>query len=220
MARRTLLLTATTVLTASLAAADTPKPSPSPKPSPRTKSLAEVAREKKAASPAAKTAPSPEPSPGRVFTNEDLPAQPSPPAIASPGPAGTGRGTVTKLPPAAAGSTPSESQSQSRSSDVPLPRDGAEQESGWRGRAAALRDAISNAEKSIPEIEDRIAGLRNDRNPTNLMDPNREQNRQAEIAKAQAELESVRAGLERSRQALADLEEEARRKGIPPGWLR
>jgi chromosome segregation ATPase len=101
-----------------------------------------------------------------------------------------------------------------------LPREGAEQESGWRGRAAALRDAISNAEKSIPEIEDRIAGLRNDRNPTNLMDPNREQNRQAEITKAQAELESVRAGLERSRQALADLEEEARRNGIPPGWLR
>jgi chromosome segregation ATPase len=96
----------------------------------------------------------------------------------------------------------------------------AQQQAEWRGRATALRDAITGAEKSIPEIEDRIAGLRNDRNPTNLMDPNREQNRQAEIAKAQADLESVRAGLERSRQALADLEEEARRKGIPSGWLR
>jgi predicted nucleic acid-binding Zn-ribbon protein len=52
------------------------------------------------------------------------------------------------------------------------------------------------------------------------MDPNREQTRQAEIAKAQAELEAVKAGLETSRQALAALEEEARRKGIPPGWLR
>jgi chromosome segregation ATPase len=113
------------------------------------------------------------------------------------------------------------------SSDLPHPRgaesgpsDAAQQEAGWRGRATALRDAISGAEKSIPEIEDRIAGLRSDRNPTNLMDPNREQNRQAAIAKAQAELESVKAGLETSRQALASLEEEARRKGIPPGWLR
>jgi len=52
------------------------------------------------------------------------------------------------------------------------------------------------------------------------MDPNREQTRQAEIAKAQAELEAVKAGLETSRQALAALEEDARRKGIPPGWLR
>jgi hypothetical protein len=217
MASRALLWTAMTVLTASLAApADTPKASPSPKPSPRAKSLADVAREKKAASPATKTSPSPEP--GRVFTNEDLPVLPSPPAIASPGPAGTGRGTVTTLPPSAAGAPPRESSS--RSSDVPVSRETAEQESGWRGRAAALRDAISSAEKSIPQIEDRIAGLRNDRNPTNVMDPNREQKRQAEITAAQAELESVRAGLERSRQALADLEEEARRKSIPPGWLR
>jgi predicted nucleic acid-binding Zn-ribbon protein len=103
---------------------------------------------------------------------------------------------------------------------VSNPRAAAEEEEGWRGRATALRDAISNAEKTIPEIEDRIAGLRSDRNPTNLMDPNREQHRQAEIAKAQAELEAVKAGLETSRQALASLEEEARRKGIPSGWLR
>ena len=213
MTWRALSLTATTVLAASLAAADTPKPSPSPKPTPRPKSLGEVAREKKAASPAAKApSPSPEPSPGRVFTNEDLPAQPSPPAIASPGPAGTGRGTVTTLP---------------KSAELPAPPPGssepsarAQQEGAWRARASALRDAITAAEKSIPEIEDRIAGLRNDRNQGNVMDPNREQNRQAEITKAQAELESVRAGLERSRQALADLEEEARRNSIPPGWLR
>jgi len=212
MTWRALSLTATTVLAASLAAADTPKPSPSPKPTPHPKSLGEVAREKKAASPAAKTpSPSPEPSPGRVFTNEDLPAQPSPPAIASPGPAGTGRGTVTTLPKSAEVPAPPASSGSS---------DAAQREAAWRGRASALRDAITAAEKSIPEIEDRIAGLRNDRNPTNVMDPNREQNRQAEITKAQAELESVRAGLERSRQALADLEEEARRNSIPPGWLR
>jgi hypothetical protein len=210
MAWRPLPLTATTVLAAALfAAADTPKPTPIPSPG------APAAKGKRSASPAPKAAsPSPAPStaPGHVFTNEDLPAQPSPAVIASPGPAGTGRGTVTTLP---------------KSSDVPLPRSAPEggpsqaaaQEVEWRARATALRDAITGAEKSIPEIEDRIAGLRNDRNPTNLMDPNREQHRQAEIAKAQAELESAKAALEASRQALANLEEEARRKGIPPGWL-
>jgi hypothetical protein len=219
MTCRLLSFAATTVLAVSVGAtADTPKPSPSPGASPRPRSLAEAAREKRAASPAAKTAsPSPEPSPGHVFTNEDLPAQPSPPAIASPGPAGTGRGTVTKLPPSAVVATPRPAEG---SSELAPSRAEQEEEAGWRGRATALRDAISSAEKSIPEIEDRIAGLRNDRNPTNLMDPNREQTRQAEIAKAQAELEAVKAGLETSRQALAALEEEARRKGIPPGWLR
>ena len=210
MAWRPLSLTATAVLAAALfAAADTPKASPTPSP------RAPAPKGKRSASPAPKAAsPSPEPStvPGHVFTNEDLPAQPSPAAIASPGPAGTGRGTVTRLPN-------SSDAPRSRSAPESGPAQAAEQEAEWRGRATALRDAISGAEKSIPEIEDRIAGLRNDRNPTNLMDPNREQHRQAEIAKAQAELESTKAALEASRQALANLEEEARRKGIPPGWL-
>ena len=220
MTCRLLSFAVTTVLVVSVGAtADTPKPSPSPAVSPRPRSLAEVAREKRAASPAPKTAaPSPEPSPGHVFTNEDLPAQPSPPAIASPGPAGTGRGTVTKLPPTAVVATPPPAGGSS--SELETSRAAAQEEAGWRGRATALRDAIGDAEKSIPEIEDRIAGLRNDRSPTNLMDPNREQTRQAEIAKAQAQLEAVKAGLETSRQALAALEEEARRKGIPSGWLR
>jgi hypothetical protein len=216
MTWRTLSLTATMVLAACVATfADTPKASPRPSPSPRAKSLAEVAREKRAASPAAKTAsPSPEPSPGHVFTNEDLPAQPSPPAIPSPG---TGRGTVTKLPPTAA--VPATPPPASNSSDLAASRSAAEEESGWRGRAKGLRDAVSSGEKTVMDLEGRIAELRNDRSPTNLMDPNREQTRQAEITKAQAALESAKAALEISRQGLADLEEEARRKGIPPGWL-
>jgi hypothetical protein len=52
------------------------------------------------------------------------------------------------------------------------------------------------------------------------MDPNREQSRQAQIAEAQADLERAKADVERARQAQTDLEEEARRKSIPPGWLR
>ena len=219
MTWRTLSLTATMALAACVATfADTPKASPRPSPSPRAKSLAEVAREKRAASPAAKTAsPSPEPSPGHVFTNEDLPAQPSPPAIPSPGPAGTGRGTVTKLPPTAV--VPATPPPASNASDLAASRSAAEDEAGWRGRAKGLRDAVSGGEKTVMELEGRIAELRNDRSPTNLMDPNREQTRQAEITKAQAALESAKAALESSRRSLADLEEEARRKGIPPGWL-
>ena len=150
--------------------------------------------------------------PGHVFTNEDLPAQPSPPAIPSPGPAGTGRGTVTTLPKTAALPTPDPAAEAAA-------RHAEQEERIWRGRAKGLRDAVSGGEKTVFELEGRIAELRNDRSPTNLMDPNREQTRQAEITKAQAALESAKAALEISRQGLADLEEEARRKGIPSGWL-
>ena len=61
---------------------------------------------------------------------------------------------------------------------------------------------------------------RDDRTQANAMDPNREQTRQARIAEAQAEYDKAAADLARVQQSLADLAEEARRKSIPPGWVR
>ena len=93
-------------------------------------------------------------------------------------------------------------------------------ESTWRERANQHRRAVSQAEQRIGELEAKLAEIRNDLAPTNVMDPNREQTRRAEYAQTQAELEVAKGELERARQALADLEEEARRKGVPPGWIR
>jgi hypothetical protein len=38
--------------------------------------------------------------------------------------------------------------------------------------------------------------------------------------KALEELERVKTDIETSRKTVADIEEEARRAGVPPGWLR
>jgi hypothetical protein len=38
--------------------------------------------------------------------------------------------------------------------------------------------------------------------------------------KALAELERVRSDVEKSKKQIADIEEEARKAGVPPGWLR
>jgi predicted nucleic acid-binding Zn-ribbon protein len=40
------------------------------------------------------------------------------------------------------------------------------------------------------------------------------------LDKALAELERVRTELEDQEQRVTDLEDEARRAGVPPGWLR
>jgi hypothetical protein len=40
------------------------------------------------------------------------------------------------------------------------------------------------------------------------------------LNKALAELERVRGDIEAQEKAVTDLEEEARRAGVPPGWLR
>jgi hypothetical protein len=38
--------------------------------------------------------------------------------------------------------------------------------------------------------------------------------------KSLAELDRVKSEIEKNKKAIADIEEEARRAGVPPGWLR
>jgi hypothetical protein len=90
----------------------------------------------------------------------------------------------------------------------------------WRQGARQRRDAIASAEARISEIESRLGALMNDRDPVGLMDPSRLQTIEARKAAARQELEQAKAALAEARNALADFQEQARRQGIPPGWLR
>jgi len=90
----------------------------------------------------------------------------------------------------------------------------------WRSRASRARAAITDAEANVRQLETRVAGLRNDMSPVGTNDPNRLQTREAELGRAITELEAAQRSVTAAQQALADLEEEARRKGVPPGWLR
>jgi hypothetical protein len=103
---------------------------------------------------------------------------------------------------------------------VSPPSVGAGDEAIWRTRAREHRDAVHNAEKSIQEAQDRLNALMLDRDVTNTGDPNRLQTLEARRAEARASLEGARLGLAEAQKALQDLEEEARRNSVPPGWLR
>jgi lauroyl/myristoyl acyltransferase len=93
-------------------------------------------------------------------------------------------------------------------------------EAYWRNRATQLRQAAEEADNKVKELEARIAALRNDMSPTNVQDPNRLQSRDRELREAMDSLDATRSAAETARKALADLEEEARRAGVPPGWVR
>jgi ABC-type phosphate transport system auxiliary subunit len=94
-------------------------------------------------------------------------------------------------------------------------------EAYWRSRAELRRAAVTQAEGRIAAIEKQLEALRLDRSPTaNVGDPFRLQTMQAQIRTAQTDLDTVRKQLEDARQALSDFEEEARRAGALPGWLR
>jgi hypothetical protein len=206
---RRLVLTAVVSLPC-LAGADTP-PAPAASPSPRPAATAR---------PSVSPAPSASPSAGaaaakpgaekKVYTNQDLPAEPSPVAAPSAGPTGgVGRGTVNTLPEAA--NLPAATRER---------RDPERNPEVWKERVRRARVAVETAQSRIIELEERITELRNDRGVDNAMAANREQARQAQIAEALTELEVAKGNLERANQARADLEDEARRKNIPPGWLR
>jgi hypothetical protein len=138
--------------------------------------------------------------PAKVYTNDDLDAARSAPES---------QGTVSA--PAAA---------TAPAGTAPAPVATMDPAQRWRRDAKARRDAIARAEAKVAAIQARLDALLVDRDPVNVMDPNRLQTLEAEKAKAMQELETANAELAAARQGLEDLEEEARKNGVPPGWLR
>ena len=130
---------------------------------------------------------------GKVYTNDDL-------AAAHAAPASTSTGAVS-------------------TASAPAPAPTADPALRWRRDAKSRRDAIASAETRIAAIQARLDLLMADRDPTNVMDPNRLQTVEAEKVKARAELDAAKDELAKARQALVDLEEEARKAGVPAGWL-
>jgi hypothetical protein len=98
----------------------------------------------------------------------------------------------------------------------------ASEEITWRARASSLREAVLSAERRIPELQAELEALNLDMqpNPSDAFDPSRLQKREAAKTALRQRIEEAEKALERARQAVLDLEEEARRQSVPPGWLR
>ena len=88
----------------------------------------------------------------------------------------------------------------------------------WRDRMAAARRALEDAERRAAALQTRVNGLWTDF--TARDDPAQraaiEQERQAALA----ELEKTHAEVDELARAVVGLRNEARRAGVPPGWLR
>jgi len=87
--------------------------------------------------------------------------------------------------------------------------------------ARQRREALARGAALVAELEARIAALRNDMSPSvGFGDPNRQQTMEAQIGQAQRELEAAQAALGAAQKAVDDLEDDARRAGALPGWVR
>ena len=123
--------------------------------------------------------------------------------------------------PSESGSAPSESgAAPSAPGSAPAPPGDAEaaDEQQWRDRMTAARQALERAEHRAAELQTRVNGLWADF--TGRDDPAQRAVVEQERHAALAELDETRAEAEELAQAVADLRAEARRAGVPPGWLR
>ena len=169
-------------------------------------SLGEAAAREKAKrdSKRGKSAPAP------TYTDEDL-KDPSKPEKKS------GEGTSSGGQPRSRSST---ARRAPEATAEAAPSVSAGDESVWRQRARGQREAVRSAEKAIEDAQSRLNALMLDRDPTSLGDPNRLQTIEARKNEARSALEAARLNLAEAQKGLQDLEDEARRNSVPPGWLR
>lgn len=164
-------------------------------------SLADLARQQRA-----RSGKEP-PKSGKVFTNEDVSsATPSSPTSATAPATESQAGQQA----AAAGETKPAAEPQKTEAEL---------EKEYRDKFAKLREDQDFAERKVDVMQREL----------NLMqqqyysDPNvalREQNTREEINKRTADIDAQKAAVEKAKQAIADLEEELRRKNLPAGWAR
>ena len=161
-------------------------------------SLADVARREEARRKHVKK-------PSRVLTNKDLrqsETPPPPPAIPPPAEA---------QPSKPEGGAPAEaevSDEEKRQKD----------EQTWRQRSTDAHQALERSQMYLDALQSKINALWADF--TARDDPAQRGKIQTERQKALGEFERVKTEIEANRKAIDDLEEEARRAGVPAGWLR
>ena len=165
-------------------------------------SLAEIAKREQARRKAT-------PAPAKTYTNDDL-KQVTPPSgtAAKPGDEQAKPGD----------SKPLAAKPEPEKVDSTKPAEPAKDESYWRGKITAAREEVRRNEAFKEALQTRINALTADFAARD--DPYQRAKVSDDRQKALAELSRVSSEIDKTTKLIADIEEEARRAGVPPGWLR
>lgn len=134
------------------------------------------------------------------LSNFGLPPEPEPAAVVSVPP------PAAEPPPPGAPAAPSPASEPKRD------------EKWWRARIAAARAAFERDEVLTDAMQSRINALQTD--VVNRDDPAQQALLRQQLGKALGEFERLKNQLDADRKAIADIQAEARRQGVPPGWTR
>jgi hypothetical protein len=151
----------------------------------------------------------------KVITTKDLPESARKPRTA---PAAAEAGMAAANPAQAqSGASAAEGQ---KPADAQRPAGDSSQkdENYWRNRITAARELLRRNEAFAEALQSRINALTTDF--VNRDNPIQRQQIGEDRQKALDELARVKAEIEAARRNIGDVEEEARKAGVPPGWLR
>jgi hypothetical protein len=155
--------------------------------------------------------------PGKVYTNDNLRTE-VPPTSA---PATTSQGTTAPAEPAAQTSAAAPGVAAPGSQALGTgnaPEAGPMTEDAWRKRVTAARDALSRAQVFAEALQSRINALTTDF--VNRDDPAQRNAIAAERQKSLAELDRVKQEIVDHQKAISAIQDDARRAGVPAGWVR
>ena len=193
-------------------------------------SLADLARQERARK-------SQEKKPGKVFTNDDIPSTPSITTSAPPkeGAAKNAEAEGTASAEGKEGTAPAEGKAaegkgeangtaEGKPKEAEKPKeeagpDMAKLEKEYRDKFKQLRERLTYEQQRLDVMQREL----------NLMqtqyysDPNvamREQTFRGQINQRTQDIETQKGNVDKAQKAIADLEEELRKKGLPSGWAR
>jgi hypothetical protein len=154
--------------------------------------------------------------PGKVYTNDNLRTDAPPTSAPATTPQGATPPAAPAQAPAAAGGvqTPGSQPTGTAASSEPGPTT----EDAWRKRITAARDALSRAQVFAEALQSRINALSTDF--VNRDDPAQRNAIAGERQKALAELDRVKQEIVDHQKAISAIQDEARRAGVPAGWVR
>jgi hypothetical protein len=154
---------------------------------------------------------------GKTYTNDTLPSAPS---SSSPAPAASGTqsssssGTAS-APASSSASTPAGTKQSGVSSD---PEQRKKDEAQWRERIKGERDALERAKTFADALQSKINPLNPDY--VNRDDPAQRSVIAANRDKALGEMGRLKKEIADHTKAINSIQEEARRSGVPAGWVR
>lgn len=150
---------------------------------------------------------------GKVYTNASLPvaapATEAAPAAAAP---------AAEQAPASRQAGASTEPASGAKKDEPKKDEPKKDEAWWRARVKAEREALSRAESFAEALQSRINALSTDF--ANRDDPAQRNVIAGDRQKALSELDRVRKEIQEHTKGIADIQQEARRAGVPAAWTR